>query len=609
MESNSNPQSESPAIVDVIRRSWWIVVILALVFGMLGYAAAKATATGRRATASIVVQDPRSDTVYASLGTHLNEPERYVNDQVAIIGSTEIAEAAASQLRDLGYDTDAATIIEGTTVAARPDSNVIVVTVKASTGDLAIATVNAMLAAYKEAVASLVSTGFSDALAELDAADETNATQIEEYAAQMATMLGENPDLQELRDEYDAAIGRLVELQRSLSRASDETRGAIRDEIDDVTQQIATFRTIASTELQSPELDALQARLDAAIRRESELLTRREQLAVDASLLGTGVVVESRALDTEPTGASAALGILAGLILGGTLGVAIAYWRSSNRRRFEHRLEPEYVLTVPMLAQVPALANGDGPEATLPAVCDPASSAADAYRMLVEALQRTLELPISGSDGPRNGSRRRGAVLAIVSSRSDEGRAAVAVNAAFEAARANHRVLLIDGDVDRQRVSRLLNSAVSHECTVPILKSESLRSEHLSAIREYRLADGTCVDVVDHEPQRGESSLSPDSMAVAATFGGIHDQYDLIIIDEPPLLDETRSGRGLVHADRALIVVGDGSSIADAEDVRYRLSVLGIEPIGYVYRSAPSSRQFAFLRLGPTADHAVGTGA
>lgn len=213
METRPGEGSESPSIVGAVRRSWWVVLAFAIGFGLLGFLSAELSATGRQATATVVVEDPRTATVFASLEASSNQPERYVNDQVAIMASTTIADEAADQLGELGYDVTVDDIIEATTVTVLPDSNVIVVTVEAPSAELAIETVNALLAAYEDVIETLVASGYSDALAEIDAAEVANAARIEELASSMSSLLAENPSLQELHDDYQTAITTLVGLQ------------------------------------------------------------------------------------------------------------------------------------------------------------------------------------------------------------------------------------------------------------------------------------------------------------------------------------------------------------------------------------------------------------
>ena len=216
METRLQQEPNSPSIVDAIRRSWWIVLAFTLGFALLGYLSTGLTATGRQATATVVVEDPRTATVFSSLGTRPSEPERYVNDQVAIIASTAIVDSAADQLRDLGYDVTTDEIIDATTVGAISDSDVIVVSVEAPSAALAVDTVNALLDAYEAIVVELVTSGYSDALIELDAAEAANAMRIETIATSMSSLLEGNPSLQELQDDYEVAINELVDLQNAL---------------------------------------------------------------------------------------------------------------------------------------------------------------------------------------------------------------------------------------------------------------------------------------------------------------------------------------------------------------------------------------------------------
>ena len=303
------------------------------------------------------------------------------------------------------------------------------------------------------------------------------------------------------------------------------------------------------------------------------------------------------------------LAILAGMILGATMGVAVAYWRSTNRRRFESAREPEDVLHVPLLAQIPESSGDELTELNLPSVVDPASAGGDAYRTVVDALRRSLDLSHADGHDSADPSSQQGTVLAVISGRSGEGRADVSVNAAFAAARSRLRVLLIDGDADRKNVSRLLHVVSSHGYSAPMLQTVSTQPIEWAPIRTFGLDDGTRLDVMEHEPQLRSSPKSIDPTAVASALHTLADRYDLIIIDEPPLLGNAPSGRTVVHADRALIVVSHGGEVADADDLRYRLKVLGVEPVGYVYRATSSESRFGPFSRDPEIGGQAGSHA
>ena len=71
----------------------------------------------------------------------------------------------------------------------------------------------------------------------------------------------------------------------------------------------------------------------------------------------------------------------------------------------------------------------------------------------------------------------------------------------------------------------------------------------------------------------------------------IEDQYDLVLIDAPPVLRLAHSGTVVRLADRVMIVVAHRSDITVAEELQRYLNVVGVPVLGYVYNFAPLRRE------------------
>jgi Mrp family chromosome partitioning ATPase len=71
----------------------------------------------------------------------------------------------------------------------------------------------------------------------------------------------------------------------------------------------------------------------------------------------------------------------------------------------------------------------------------------------------------------------------------------------------------------------------------------------------------------------------------------IRDQYDLVVVDVPPIL-HAHTGDALLRSAEAVVVVVPHRSEANRlKHVTDRLGLLGVRPLGYVYNFAPSRRR------------------
>ncbi len=180
--------------------------------------------------------------------------------------------------------------------------------------------------------------------------------------------------------------------------------------------------------------------------------------------------------------------------------------------------------------------------------------------------------------------------LAVVSGRIHDGKTTVATNLALAAARRGSRVLVIDADFGDQRLNQLLSSSVAHRSGITdiVEQGHQLRS----AIETVELAPGVQVDLLG----RGSVNISaPDFFRSAGArefFNAIRDEYDLVLIDTPPILQAAYASLVTRSADRVLVVVGHGSNRQLLEDVRDRLVLVGTPVAGYIYNRAPLRKEF-----------------
>lgn len=201
-----------------------------------------------------------------------------------------------------------------------------------------------------------------------------------------------------------------------------------------------------------------------------------------------------------------AAGLLAGLLIG--LMAAIARERLDTRVRTRADIPSD----VPLLAQISA-----DRAAKRIIMADPhtGSPRAEAFRRL-----RT-NLSFVDVDDPAQ-------ITVITSALASEGKTSTAVNLALAAARAGDRVLLVDADLRRPTVAKVLDLE-GGAGLVDVITGGATLSE---VVRHW---DTNC-DILTSGPIPPNPSELLSSKAMTSVLADMRSKYDLVLLDSPPLL-------------------------------------------------------------------------
>ena len=623
-----------------IRRHPVVVVLAALVFGLLGAWFATNQPDAFSSQAGIVVEDARSSTLFNGRSS---DADRYVADQVAILQSRVVYERA-SQLAasgDPAFDISVEDFLANTTITSSQDSNFIRISFIASTAQKAQAGAGAIGLAYEAAIQEALAEDAERAVAELDKAIGTAVQEIEALQSQIEALRTDNDERVELDNQLAEIVGGLVELRKASATldaegvevppglggtvgaptAEDLRRAAEADilvRIQQLTEELSGRLLVSDVEAQVPATAfLLQQQADAAARL-SELTLRSSQIEVDSRLAGNGVAFLAPAGPGVERGVPTSSAIVLMAAIGALFGAGVAYWLAQRRRDYVvNRLTPHDILEVPLLAEVPRLSRGKDlsnadeivaegrvslEEASmLPILYDPASTQAESFRILVGSLTKRLDTMAAES------GKRRGMTIAVSSATIGEGPTIVAVNTALAASLAGLNVAVVDGDFGAQDASRLL-TRIQGEATT------DGDSGHLG-LTDVAQSGASLNDVIveiDTNSDgfvaligRGRGTMTaPDffsSRTARRVLSQLERQFDLVILDLPPLLQVAYATAAVQKADHALAVVCHASPVTNLDELRYRLDVIGVSPIGYVYTNAPLRRSVV-PRRGPSFD-------
>ncbi|MGF6223085.1 polysaccharide biosynthesis tyrosine autokinase [Pseudomonas sp. YL-218 TE3947] len=264
----------------------------------------------------------------------------------------------------------------------------------------------------------------------------------------------------------------------------------------------------------------------------TQLLNKSQELDV----MRAGTVGNVRLIDTadvnflKPVKPKKALIVLIATILGGLLAVALVLVRKALNRGLE---SPEAIeqLGLPVYASIPysilqkaeedKISRGRGRSAgsTLLAISHPTDLAIEALR----SLRTSLHFAMHEADNNR---------LMISGPSPKVGKTFVSVNLAVVIAQTGLRVLLIDVDMRKGYLHKVLGTSADNGLSDILAR----RCDMATAIHK------TAIDNFDFV-SRGQIPPNPSELLMHANFSALLEQaskqYDLVILDTPPLLAVT----------------------------------------------------------------------
>ncbi len=277
----------------------------------------------------------------------------------------------------------------------------------------------------------------------------------------------------------------------------------------------------------------------------------------EAALLGNGVeFVEPAEVDNDARILPALQYMIAGMLFAAFATAIIAWFRAGRRPVVGSSSDVTASLDAPLLGEVTDAPSGH---------FDPAVPPGASYQLLATSL---------GAVHPNGG-----VVLTATATPSHDAPDTVA-RLAVAAAREGRRVLVIDANLRDRRVSRLFGFETAVGGFTEILAG-------LAALEDVRRTVGVggaaTLDLVIGGRSVDDPAGLFRSQAAHATLHTMRSQYDLVLIDVPPLLAVADGSALAGDSDGIILIVERGSDARDLDIVRQRLDVLRTDLIGVVY--------------------------
>jgi capsular exopolysaccharide synthesis family protein len=287
---------------------------------------------------------------------------------------------------------------------------------------------------------------------------------------------------------------------------------------------------------------------------------------------GAGVqlrVISGPTLNPDPVTPRTGLNLGLGLLLGIGLGVAQALTRDRIDTSFHSREQLARVTGVPVLAMLQQQSGSKGTPILLPRVGR--SRLAESLRHL-----RTNLRFVDAASPVR--------VLVVTSSVESEGKSTISANLAQSFAEAGRRVLLIDGDLRRPRLETYLDLEGSAGLTSVLIGEAELHD-----VTQEWGSDGLEVLASGPIPPNPNELLGGPVMEQLLLKA--REDYEMVIIDTPPVLPVADALIVAAIADGAILVVRNGRTTG--EQVSRSLEMLqsaSARVLGTVLSMSPDSR-------------------
>jgi tyrosine-protein kinase Etk/Wzc len=296
-------------------------------------------------------------------------------------------------------------------------------------------------------------------------------------------------------------------------------------------------------------------------------------------------VVDLASVPYAPLLTKSAVKLALGLVLGLMLGLLLAYLLEALNTSVRRPEDLESVLHVPGLAVIPRISGGSsnsrsrlrgllGAGKGSRGAAGSPMSGGQTFSIGIEAF-RNLRTSLIWSDG---GEALKS--LVVTSAAPGEGKTLTAANLAVTLAYDGLRVLLVDCDIRRPRIHGLFHLPRAPGLMELLTASPSPGGPRVPAIRDTSVV-GLSVLPCGALPSNAANLLSGTRMKVL--LQELREQYDIIVLDTPPVLATADAGIVASLTDGVLLVVRAGATDKGAaQRACQQLANVGARVVGTV---------------------------
>jgi tyrosine-protein kinase len=398
--------------------------------------------------------------------------------------------------------------------------------------------------------------------ARLNSAPAVSAAEVGQTNVMAITAISEEPARAALVANLyatDFVQYRQAVAERSLTSAEAQ----LRTQISSLGHQLSSFRGNKT----SPAASAL-------VNQQAVLKEQLAQMQVSGAVdTGDVALVTPAQAPTSPSSPKPTQDALLGLAVGLALGLGVAFLRDSLDDKLASKEAAEQAGVAPVLAMTPVVRSWRRRRPLVVVVTDPASPAAESYRSLRTSLRFVRQ----------EGQLR---TIVVTSPSAAEGKTATLANLGVVFAQAGERVVLVSCDLRRPRIGTFFGLDEQDGLTCVLRGERTLQQVLLPVPGHEQL---TLLPAGPIPPNPAELL---DSALAGAVFASLREQFDLVLIDSPPVLPVTDAAILSRHADVTLMLAAAGQTRrGDLRRAVEKLDQVGATIVGLVLNKV--SRQTA----------------
>jgi capsular exopolysaccharide synthesis family protein len=305
----------------------------------------------------------------------------------------------------------------------------------------------------------------------------------------------------------------------------------LHSQISSIGQQVSSFRG-----------NTTSAEASALLNQEAVLKEQLAQMQVSgATDTGDVVLVTPAQTPVSPSSPKPVQDALLGLAAGLALGLGAAFLRHSFDDRLTSKEATEHAGGIPVLALTPLVTPWRQQQPMVVSVTEPSSPAAESYRSLRTSLQFARQEQQLRS-------------LVVTSPGVGEGKTATLANLGVVFAQAGERVVLVSCDLRRPRIGAFFGLD-EHKGLSSVLLGERTLDEALLPVPDHdRLS------LLPAGPVPPNPAELLNSAKAREIFTRLRDNFDLILIDSPPVLPVTDAAILSQYADATLMLAAAGQT-------------------------------------------------
>ena len=399
-----------------------------------------------------------------------------------------------------------------------------------------------------------------------------------------------------------SAVSYAAELKRQAMQLEIETEG-LQSRIRTMNSRLSEYQgELSSIPGQSTELARLERTRQHAEQMYQYVVQRLQETEIaEQSEPGYARILRKAAPPAVPGGPNRARHLLMGLLFGLGIGVALAMLRDKldNRIYKPDQLRDrdiDVIGIIPNMDHHVKLAHGGAAfvehngrrlSTNLVTQLDPLSVSAESYRHLRTAVQFSRPGVIVQT-------------VVVTSAAPSEGKSTTAANLALTMAQAKRRTLLIDADLRRPQQHRIFDLDLEPGLVQLLQQKGTVPALRRSAVVEdlYVLTAGALQSEFAGDDEMLAASSPAEvlgSKRMRDLLEALRGQFDVVIMDTPPVLATTDAVLLSTQADATLIVVGAGKTKeGDLDHSLDMLADVGANVIGTVLNRFDLSMAYGY---------------